>query len=139
MLPWGAGGGENVHGGELSHGPEFEVICRQPPNPLIDDHSLPVVDSAALEPPIGCSRLRDVDRLHANLSLLESTRLDVDLVTAHVVNDVLIAIHGIGRVQAVAFIDHDIDQVSNGVDGGRAAGQWLAGPPNGRSNAHYAA
>ncbi|WP_433515327.1 helix-turn-helix transcriptional regulator [Nonomuraea sp. CA-143628] len=47
-----------------------------------------------LEPPIGCSRLRDVDRLHANLSLLESTRLDADLVTAHVVNDVLIAVHG---------------------------------------------
>ncbi|MEU6711421.1 helix-turn-helix transcriptional regulator [Nonomuraea sp. NPDC046802] len=56
----------------------------------------------ALEPPIGCSRLRDIDRLRANLSLLESTqsaskeghqRLDADMVTAHVVNDVLIAIH----------------------------------------------
>lgn len=53
----------------------------------------------ALEPPIGCSRLRDVDRLRANLSLLESMqaacdegrqRLDAGLVAAHVVDDVLI-------------------------------------------------
>ncbi|MEV0354092.1 helix-turn-helix transcriptional regulator [Nonomuraea sp. NPDC050680] len=56
----------------------------------------------ALEPPIGCSRLRDVDRLRANLSLLESTQsaveeghqaLAADLVAAHVVSDVLIAVH----------------------------------------------
>lgn len=56
----------------------------------------------ALEPPIGCSRLRDVDRLRANLSLLESTQsaaregretLAAGLVAAHVVNDVLIAVH----------------------------------------------
>ncbi|MET7336892.1 AraC family transcriptional regulator [Nonomuraea sp. NPDC005650] len=55
-----------------------------------------------LEPPIGCSRLRDIDRLYANLSLLESMqsasqegrqRMDAEMVAAHVVNDVLIAIH----------------------------------------------
>ncbi|MET8157776.1 helix-turn-helix transcriptional regulator [Sphaerisporangium sp. NPDC005289] len=49
----------------------------------------------ALEPPVGCSRLRDVDRLRATLSLLEEgpQNLDADMVTAHVVNDVLIAVH----------------------------------------------
>ncbi|MFC4010055.1 helix-turn-helix transcriptional regulator [Nonomuraea purpurea] len=55
-----------------------------------------------LEPPIGCSRLRDVDRLRANLALLESTQstaeegrqgLEADMVVAHVINDVLIAVH----------------------------------------------
>ncbi|MFF4616420.1 helix-turn-helix transcriptional regulator [Nonomuraea jabiensis] len=53
----------------------------------------------ALEPPIGGSRLRDVDRLRANLSLLESTRsasdegrrrMDPEMVATHVVDDVLI-------------------------------------------------
>ncbi|GAA1621961.1 hypothetical protein GCM10009733_018200 [Nonomuraea maheshkhaliensis] len=48
-----------------------------------------------LKPPIGGSSLQDVDRLRANLSLLESHEdLDDDMVTAHVVNDVLIAVHG---------------------------------------------
>ncbi|MEV4353688.1 helix-turn-helix transcriptional regulator [Nonomuraea sp. NPDC049625] len=55
----------------------------------------------ALEPPIGCSRLRDVDRLRADLALLESTqsasgeghqRLDAEMVAAHVVDDVLITL-----------------------------------------------
>lgn len=50
--------------------------------------------STDLEPPAGCRRVRDPDRLRADLKMLEATDGHADLVAAHVVTDlVLMTLH----------------------------------------------
>jgi AraC-like DNA-binding protein len=46
--------------------------------------------STELEPPIGRSRLQDLDRLRTNLTMLEATAGHADLVAAHVVTDLVL-------------------------------------------------
>jgi AraC-like DNA-binding protein len=46
--------------------------------------------STELEPPVGCRRVRDLDRLRADLSMLEATDGHADLVAAHVVTDLVL-------------------------------------------------
>jgi AraC-like DNA-binding protein len=50
--------------------------------------------STELEPPIGRTRIRDFDRLRADLAMLEASDGHTDLVAAHVVTDLLLmALH----------------------------------------------
>ncbi|WP_350275679.1 AraC family transcriptional regulator [Kribbella sp. HUAS MG21] len=46
--------------------------------------------STELQPPAGRSRLPDLDRLRVNLSMLEATDANSDLVAAHVVTDIVL-------------------------------------------------
>ncbi|MGW6195605.1 helix-turn-helix domain-containing protein [Kribbella sp. NPDC055110] len=46
--------------------------------------------STDLEPPAGCRRVQDLDRLRADLTMLEATDGHADLVAAHVVTDLVL-------------------------------------------------
>ncbi|TCC26928.1 AraC family transcriptional regulator [Kribbella speibonae] len=46
--------------------------------------------STELDPPTGCRRVRDLDRLRADLKMLEATDAHPDLVAAHVVTDLVL-------------------------------------------------
>lgn len=83
-----SGGGQEVAGlADVVVCPPGGSLWRQMQTPTSFFHAR---FSTHLEPPIGRSRVQDLDRLQADLTMLETAREYADVVAAHVVTDIVL-------------------------------------------------
>ncbi|MGW3957139.1 helix-turn-helix transcriptional regulator [Streptomyces sp. NPDC004752] len=81
------GGREVAHLDDIVVCPPGGSLWRQMQTPTSFFHARFSTD---LEPPIGRSRVQDLDRLHTDLMMLETAQKHADVVAAHVVTDIIL-------------------------------------------------